>query len=111
MAPGILIATETFATEIDGIPTIVHKNVTRVREGHPIALANPQNFEPVEDRVDHELPDIEQATAAPGEKRARRKTKPKAEQPAAEDSGDTAATADAPTAKKAPARKRPAAKK
>lgn len=93
MAPGILIATETFATEIDGVPTIVHKNVTRVREGHPIALANPQNFAPVEDRVDHELPDIEQATAAPGEKRGRRNVRDQ-QQPVPEPSAEAPAPAD-----------------
>jgi len=73
---GILIATETFATNIDGVPTVIHKDVTRVREGHPVALGNPDFFRPVEDRVDHELADIEQATAAPGEKRGQRTKKP-----------------------------------
>ena len=37
-----------------------------VRAGHPLIAANPRNFARVEDRIRF---DIEQATAAPGERR------------------------------------------
>lgn len=71
----ILVARETFVAEHNGAPVVVHKGVTRVRAGHPIAEANPEMFEPVTVHYDT----VEQATAAPGEARAtRRPRKPEA---------------------------------
>lgn len=48
-----------------------HKDATLVRAGHPLVKANPDSFKPL--RVHYELASepakVEQATAAPGEKR------------------------------------------
>lgn len=62
----IYIASETFACELDGDQIIVNKGITRVRHGHPLLNAYPGAFESLEEGVDFE---VEQATAAPGEKR------------------------------------------
>lgn len=67
MADGnVYIATETFAAEVDGVPQIVHKDKTRVREGHPLLASVPQFFKPAGDDVHF---DIETTTAEPGEHR------------------------------------------
>ena len=65
---GVLIANESFAVEMaDGSTAIVHKGITRAREGHEVTLGGLRKlWDPVEDRVDY---DVEQATAAPGEQR------------------------------------------
>lgn len=62
----VYVATETFATTIDDEPVVVQKGVTRVREGHPLLAGREQMFEELEVHYD-----VEQATAAPGERRAR----------------------------------------
>jgi hypothetical protein len=62
----ILVAKETFTTELDGSPVVVQKGRTRVRAGHPLTEGREELFEPVELEVHY---DVEQATAAPGEKR------------------------------------------
>lgn len=62
----IYVATETFATEINGTPQVIHEGVTRVREGHDLLKRFPDWFAPADTGVDF---DVEQATAAPGEKR------------------------------------------
>jgi len=67
MAGEILIATQTFSTTIDGEEFTVHAGRTRVRAGHPLIAANPGYFRAIDAHYD-----IEQATAAPGEKRGRR---------------------------------------
>lgn len=64
--PQFYTATTTFATELDGLPVVVHRN-ENVRAGHPLITANPQNFKPVELSTRWET--VEAATAAPGEKR------------------------------------------
>lgn len=66
----ILIATETFTTEVDGVPQVIQKGVTRVRAGHPLAEQNPDYFEPADRHIHF---DVEQATKAPGEKRGTKK--------------------------------------
>ena len=81
----ILVAKESFASEVDGELYTVNAGVTRVHGDHPLAKANPDFFEPVDQSVSY---DVEQATASPGEKRRRsrsraKKSKAKAE-PAAE---------------------------
>ena len=68
MADDILIATRSFATYIDGKKVMVRKGVTRVRQGHQLARENPERFKPINVHYD-----IEQATKAPGEKRAVKK--------------------------------------
>lgn len=64
----ILVAKETFSTEINGYPETVTAGVTRVRASHPLALQNPDYFEPVADKVDF---DVEQTTKKAGEKRGK----------------------------------------
>ena len=62
----VFVARKTFASG----NTIVRKGDT-VREGHPMLSQHPQLFEPVGDTVRFEwVPQVETATAAPGEKRA-----------------------------------------
>ncbi len=65
---GIFVARETCTTDIDGEVYTVRRGVTRVRGSHPLVKLNPHLFEPVDAHYD-----IEQATAAPGEKRGRRR--------------------------------------
>jgi hypothetical protein len=67
MPSDILVATETFSTEIDGTLFTVHKGQTRVREDHPLVKQNPAYFRALDNSVHY---DIEQATKAPGEKRS-----------------------------------------
>lgn len=62
----IFVATESFSTEIDGEIFVCHRNKTRVREGHPLLKANPDYFKSAGEGVTFE---VENATAAPGEKR------------------------------------------
>lgn len=65
---GIYVATDSFACEVNGTRYNVNKG-ERVREGHEILTAQPAYFEPLEDGRVHY--DVEQASAAPGEKRGR----------------------------------------
>jgi hypothetical protein len=60
----ILIATETFAWTFGGAEHVFQAGVTRVRSGHPILEGIEHLFKPVDAHYD-----IEQATAAPGERR------------------------------------------
>jgi hypothetical protein len=63
----VWVAKETFAAEDDnGSPVIIHAGKTRIREGHPLLDRYREHFQPADSRLDF---DIEQATAAPGEKR------------------------------------------
>lgn len=65
----ILVARTSFiGTLEDGREISVQKGVTRVREGHPIALRWPELFTPIE--VQYE---IEDASAEPGRKRGEEK--------------------------------------
>ncbi len=59
------VATETFVCEIDGRQEWVRAGVTRVTEDHPLCAAYAASFRATEAVV----PGVEQATAAPGEKR------------------------------------------
>lgn len=64
----IYVATESFSCEIDGHPVTVNKG-ERVREGHGLLKAYPAAFQRISDQpVKY---DIEDASAAPGMKRAR----------------------------------------
>jgi hypothetical protein len=60
----ILIAVDSGAVTVEGREYIVHKGITRVRAAHPLAKAMPDLFKPIDVHYD-----VEQATAAPGEKR------------------------------------------
>lgn len=65
--PEIYVASENFATEIDGVPMTFLKGKTRVRVGHKVLRDNAQYFKP----LDVDSADIEEATAEPGTKRGR----------------------------------------
>ena len=66
---GIYVATTSFACEIDGYRLNVNTG-ERVREGHELLRIYGEAFEPLEaGHVHYEVAEIEQATAAPGEKR------------------------------------------
>lgn len=60
----VFVPRESFTALIDGAEVSFVKDSTRVREGHPILERLGHLFEPIQ--VDYE---VEQATAAPGEKR------------------------------------------
>lgn len=60
----IWVATETFFAEGETSP--IRKGETRVRDGHPLLKKYADYFEPADSNVHF---DVEQATAAPGEKR------------------------------------------
>jgi hypothetical protein len=60
----ILVATETFATVVDGVPISVRRGETRVRAGHPLVKGREMWFKVLDVQYD-----TEQATAAPGEVR------------------------------------------
>lgn len=62
--PSIFVARTSGDIKIDGEVYSYRAGRTRVREGHPLLRVIPERFEPL--KVDYE---IEQATAAPGEKR------------------------------------------
>jgi hypothetical protein len=93
MSDDILVAKESFSTEINGVPRAVTKGET-FREGHPVVEGREEMFKPF--KIDNE---IETATAAPGEKRRRTRAKKaeageeKAEKSAAEESAETATAA------------------
>jgi hypothetical protein len=58
------VAKESFVTSWDGEDRQFLAGITRVRVGHPILVGREQLFEPL--RAHYE---VEQATAAPGERR------------------------------------------
>jgi hypothetical protein len=66
-----MVATESHCVEIDGEPIVVTANQTRVRSNHPLVKANPGYFRSADDSATYEDEDVEQATAAPGERRGR----------------------------------------
>lgn len=65
-----------------------------VDENDPAVAASPGSFEDVETYVYDRTPEVEQATAAPGEKRARRsrKTETAATEPASEETQESEKT-------------------
>jgi hypothetical protein len=87
----VLAAKESFSTDALGFPRSVAEGET-FRQGHPITEAHPGAFEPW--KIDN---DIEQATAAPGEKRTKRprakKAKKTVEGPVGGQKGDGASSA------------------
>ncbi len=62
----VFIATQTFSANLDGAPHAIHRNVTRVREGHPLLDMYPGFFEAADDKVHFE---VETTEAVPGEGR------------------------------------------
>ena len=64
--PQVFIARESGVARVEGQDMVFVKNVTRVAAGHPVLKVCPDLFVPAEP---HRVFRIEQATAAPGEKR------------------------------------------
>lgn len=60
----MFIATESFATEVDGVQQSIVAGTTRVWEGHELLKRFPDWFKPITAHFG-----VEQATAAPGEAR------------------------------------------
>ncbi len=90
MAPNssVFVATQSFAVELHGEPIVIQQGITRVAAGHELIEMCPDRFEPAEDTVHF---GIEQATAAPGEKRNAPDAKPSAKNPAAKAAAKKAA--------------------
>jgi hypothetical protein len=65
----VLIATNSFSCDLEGIPTSVTEGVTRVRANHPLAIQNPEYFKPVDEGVHF---DVEETVAAPGVPRSQK---------------------------------------
>jgi hypothetical protein len=66
-AAEVYVATETGSVDIKGQNYVFYRDVTRVAADHPLIKACPDFFAPAEDRLHYG--GVEQATAAPGEKR------------------------------------------
>ncbi len=63
----VFVATDSFTASLDGVDIDVIRGVTLVREGHELLGRFGHLFKPVEPH--YEVRDVEQATAAPGERR------------------------------------------
>lgn len=63
----IFVCSETFISNYEGAPIKFVQDLTRVRAGHPLLTQFPDKFKPVD--AHYEVPEVEQATAAPGERR------------------------------------------
>lgn len=57
------IAAKTFRAEIDGEDTLIREGIDRVDQHHELYRRFPENWKPIDES------DVEQATAAPGERR------------------------------------------
>ena len=68
MAGKLYVATQTFFAANEPVRFVA--NQTLVREGHPILTQYPDYFR-LADAGQYEWPDVEQATAGPGERRGR----------------------------------------
>jgi hypothetical protein len=62
----VYVARESGSAEVDGKVLTFTKGMTRVRAGHPLLKGREHLFDPIDTTVHY---DVEQATAAPGEKR------------------------------------------
>jgi hypothetical protein len=62
----VYVARDSGSAEVNGEVLTFTKGVTRVRAGHPLLKGRESLFEPIDETVHY---DVEQATAAPGEKR------------------------------------------
>jgi hypothetical protein len=63
-AQQMFIATESFATKVDGVDQSIVAGTTRVWEGHELLARFPEWFKPIKAHYG-----VEAATAAPGEVR------------------------------------------
>lgn len=64
--PQVFVATESGSAEVDGEVITFVKGVTRLRKGHAILSQLPNFFEAADEHLAY---DLEDASAAPGEKR------------------------------------------
>lgn len=62
----VYIARQSFVAQVEGKKVFITEGVTRVRRGHALLKGREHLFEPADAHVHFE---VEQATAAPGEKR------------------------------------------
>jgi len=62
----VFVANTSGSAEVNGQVLTFTKGITRVRAGHPLLKGRESLFDPIDDHVHY---DVEQATAAPGEKR------------------------------------------
>lgn len=62
----LYVATDSFVADVDGVPQTFSEGKTLVREGHEILERMPHLF-----RLAKAHYEVEQMTAAPGERRAR----------------------------------------
>lgn len=70
----IVVAKTSFSTEVNGHPEAVVQGKSLLREDDPIVKQNPEYFESAERAVQ----EVEEATAAPAEKRGAKKKRPAA---------------------------------
>ncbi len=70
MAVETLVATTSGSARVKNEDYSFVEGVTRIRSDHPLAKAHPDFFTPAEDNRHY---DVEEATAAPTEKRGARK--------------------------------------
>lgn len=63
--PDLYVARQSFWCELDGVMTFIAQG-ERVRAGHELLRIQGEHFEPADTHIRY---DVEQATAAPGEKR------------------------------------------
>lgn len=75
----LYVATDSALVNYEGQRVVIHKDVTRIREGHPILTEHPDLFKPIDAHFD-----VESVTAAPGETRGGRRSSVKAEDKADE---------------------------
>lgn len=71
--PNIMVARESYATEVNGERHSIVKGITRADADHPVVKQNPDYWEPLDKTVHLRVPRrssrVEQATRAPGEQR------------------------------------------
>jgi len=67
----IYVATSSFVVDLDGRRYVAHKGRTTIEAGHPLLEARPGSFRPqvADIRLPGNAGGVEQATAAPGERR------------------------------------------
>lgn len=81
----IMVARESYATEVNGERHSITKGVTRADADHPVVKQNPDYWEPIDATVHLKVARnqrVEQATRAPGEQREQRDAAPRPPSPA-----------------------------
>ncbi|MER7212459.1 hypothetical protein ACFYY8_33615 [Streptosporangium sp. NPDC001559] len=87
-------STSSFAAVVDGVPRVVPVGHL-VEDGDPLLVGREHLFEPVETHLARREPAVEQATAAPGERRSISGVRPgRARGKASEGKGETGKEAE-----------------